>query len=157
MHVLLDVDGEEFDLYLVREGDVVKVEVGGETFDAKLDEAGAVTIGGETFRLEVEEDNIKLDGRVVPFRVADLQSGGAPGAHAAGGARTGKVKPPMPGKIVSIAVKEGQDVSAGQLLLVLEAMKMQNEIVAPGAGKVKKVNVKPGQNVEAKDVLVELE
>ena len=44
-----------------------------------------------------------------------------------------------------------------QLLLVLEAMKMQNEIVAPGPGTVKKLHVKPGQTVEAKDVLVELE
>jgi pyruvate carboxylase len=157
MHVLLEVDGEEFDLYLVREGDVVKVEVGGETLEAKLG-VGTVTIGDRTFQVEIgEQATVKLDGRDVPFRVADFQSGGAPGAHNAGASRAGKVKPPMPGKIVSVAVQEGQDVVAGQLLLVLEAMKMQNEITAPGAGKVKKVNVKPGQNVEAKDVLVELE
>lgn len=156
MHVMLEVEGEEFDLYLVREGDVVKVEVGGETFEAKVGEAGVVTLGGKPFHVVVDDKRVTVDGRDLAYRVLDFQSGGAPGAH--GGARkAAKVKPPMPGKIVSVAVQEGQEVKAGQLLLVLEAMKMQNEIPAPSPGVVKKVHVKPGQNVEAKDVLVELE
>src|SRR5439155_5250038 len=127
-----------------------------ETLEAKLG-VGTIAIGERTFQIEIGDASVKLDGHDVPFRVADFQSGGAPGAHNAGAARVGKIKPPMPGKIVSVAVQEGQEVAAGQLLFVLEAMKMQNEVTAPGAGKVKKVNVKPGQNVEAKDVLVELE
>ena len=156
MHVMLEVDGEEFDLYLVREGDVVKVEVGGETFEAKVGETGVVTIGDKRMHVVVNDKAVNVDGHDLPFRVLDYQSAGAPGAH--GGARkAAKVKPPMPGKIVSIAVQEGQEVQGGQILLVLEAMKMQNEIAAPSPGVVKKVHVKPGQNVEAKDVLVELE
>lgn len=156
MHVMLDVDGEEHDLYLVREGDVIKVEAGGETFEARISETGVVTIGDRKFHVVVNDKSVNVDGHDLPFRVLDYQSAGAPGAH--GGARkAAKVKPPMPGKIVSIAVQEGQEVQAGQLLLVLEAMKMQNEIPAPSAGTVKKVHVKPGQNVEAKDVLIELE
>ena len=157
MHVLLDVDGEEFDLYLVREGDVVKVEVGGETFDVKVGDMGTVTLGGHTHHVLLGDRSVTLDGREVSFRVADFQSGGAPGAHSAGAGRGAKVKPPMPGKIVSLAVKEGDEVKPGQILLVLEAMKMQNEIPSPTAGTVKKVHVKPGQNVEAKDVLLEIE
>jgi glutaconyl-CoA/methylmalonyl-CoA decarboxylase subunit gamma len=156
MHVVLEVDGEEHDLYVAREGDAVKVEVGGETFAAKVGEGGLVTIGDRTFKIELQERAVLVDGREVPFRVADFQAGGAPGAHE-GPHRAAKVKPPMPGKIVSVAVKEGDAVKAGQLLLVLEAMKMQNEIVAPSPGTVKKLHAKPGQTVEAKDVLVELE
>jgi biotin carboxyl carrier protein len=155
MHVMLELDGEEFDLYLAREGDVVKVEVGGETFDVKL-EGGTVTVGGRTLRVELRDSCVLLDGHEVPFRVADFQSGGAPGAHGVA-RKAAKVKPPMPGKIVAVHCREGEDVNAGQVLVVLEAMKMQNEIAAPGPGKVVKVHVKPGQTVEAKDILVELE
>ncbi|MFA5862377.1 MAG: biotin/lipoyl-containing protein, partial [Candidatus Thermoplasmatota archaeon] len=90
------------------------------------------------------------------FRITDFQAAGAPGAH--GGARkAAKIKPPMPGKIVTVNVQEGQEVKAGQVLLVLEAMKMQNEIAATGVGTVKRVHVKAGQNVEVKDVLIEIE
>lgn len=175
MHVMLELDGEEYDLYLVREGDVVKVEVGGDTLEAKVAEGGigagahagddktrpagrgvAVTLAGQTVRVDIGERSVIVDGRELPYRVLDFHSAGAPGAHG-GPRKAAKIKPPMPGKIVNVAVKEGDDVQPGQLLVVLEAMKMQNEIVAPGAAKVKKVNVKPGQTVEAKDVLVELE
>jgi biotin carboxyl carrier protein len=155
MHVILEVDGEEHDLYIARDGDVVKVEIGGETYAAKVTDAGVV-IGDRTFKIDLQERAVLVDGREVPFRVADFQAAGAPGAHE-GPARAAKVKPPMPGKIVSIHAHEGDQVKAGQLLLVLEAMKMQNEIVAPSPGTVKKLHVKPGQTVEAKDVLVELE
>ena len=156
MRAVIEVDGEEFDLYLVREGDVIKVEVGGETFEAKVGESGVVTIGDRRMHVVVNDKSVNVDGHDLAYRVLDYQSAGAPGAH--GGARkAAKVKPPMPGKIVSVSVQEGQEVQAGQILLVLEAMKMQNEIPAPGPGVVKKVHVKPGQNVEAKDVLIELE
>lgn len=64
---------------------------------------------------------------------------------------------PMPGMVKSVAVKVGDAVSEGQEMLVLEAMKMQNSLVAGKQGKVKKVNVKEGQTVSADDVLIELE
>lgn len=156
MHVLLELDGEEFDLYLVREGDIVRVEVGGDTFDAKVGDGGAITIGQRAFTVSLGDSTVKVNGQDLPFRITDFQSGGAPGAH--GGARkAARIKPPMPGKIVSVNVQEGQEVKAGTILIVLEAMKMQNEIAATGVGTVKRVHVKPGQNVEVKDVLIELE
>ena len=156
MHVILDVEGEEHDLYLARDGDVVKVEIGGETYACRITPTGDVQIGERTFRVAIGDRAVNVDGRDVAFRVADFQSSGAPGAHE-GPSRAAKIKPPMPGKIVNVAVKEGDAVKAGTLLLVLEAMKMQNEIVAPGPGHVKKISVKPGQTVEAKDVLIEIE
>ncbi len=63
---------------------------------------------------------------------------------------------PMPGKIVEILTEEGRDVRAGEPLLILEAMKMQNEIQAPVAGKVKKIHVKAGQSVLKDDIMVEI-
>jgi len=64
---------------------------------------------------------------------------------------------PMPGIILSIAVKEGDEVNAGDAILVLEAMKMENEIHAPRAGKVKKIHVSAGAEVQSGSELVELE
>ena len=63
----------------------------------------------------------------------------------------------MPGIILSIAVKEGDEVNAGDTILVLEAMKMENEIHAPRAGKVKKVHVSEGAEVRSGSELVEFE
>jgi glutaconyl-CoA decarboxylase len=61
---------------------------------------------------------------------------------------------PMPGKIISIAVKEGQTVQSGDLLLVLEAMKMENEIFSHVSGIVKAINVTPGAPVNPGDPMV---
>ena len=156
MRVLIEIDGEEHEVAIARSGETVKIEVGGEAFEAKVGENGVVTLGKETHAVRLTGDReATLDGRTLTFRIVDLHSGGGPGEK--GGARGARVKPPMPGKIVSVAVNEGDEVQAGQVLLILEAMKMQNEIVSPAAGLVKKVHVRPGQNVESKDVLIELE
>lgn len=72
----------------------------------------------------------------------------------AAGAGEHSVDAPMPGKIVKVVVEEGQSVKAGDVLLVLEAMKMQNEITADADGTVKAVNVEAGQNVKVKESLV---
>ncbi|MBI4460490.1 MAG: pyruvate carboxylase [Acidobacteria bacterium] len=68
-----------------------------------------------------------------------------------------QVGAPFPGAIASIAVELGQQVAAGERLLVMEAMKMQNSINAPLAGTVSRLLVQPGQSVEAKDLLVVIE
>ncbi len=64
---------------------------------------------------------------------------------------------PMPGKIVDIMVEENLLINEGDSLIILEAMKMQNEIKSSVKGTVKKVNIKPGENVNKNDVLVEIE
>ena len=60
---------------------------------------------------------------------------------------------PMPGKVVRVLVESGSAVAAGQGLLVVEAMKMQNEIKSPKEGKVERINVREGQAVNAGEVL----
>ncbi|MBA7570169.1 hypothetical protein ES708_11916 [subsurface metagenome] len=63
---------------------------------------------------------------------------------------------PMPGKIVEILVDPGTKVKEGEALLILEAMKMQNEITAPAAGNIKKIFVRQNDIVNKEDVLVEI-
>jgi biotin carboxyl carrier protein len=60
----------------------------------------------------------------------------------------------MPGLIVSVPVNEGQAVEKGDVLLILESMKMQNELKSPRAGSVSRVRVKPGDRVEQKETLL---
>ena len=62
----------------------------------------------------------------------------------------------MPGKIIEVKVSVGQAVKAGDTLLILEAMKMQNEIAAPADGTVKAINVTAGQSVKVRESLVVL-
>jgi biotin carboxyl carrier protein len=71
------------------------------------------------------------------------------------GAKT--INAPMPGTILSIEVNAGDSVKKGQVLLILEAMKMENEIVAPDDGKIVSVNVEKGASVNVGDVLVSMQ
>lgn len=125
-----------------------------------------VTVNGQTFEVEVEE--IKESAATSQTRstsVVSLQSEVAqkppvtfPPAPALGTATaSGSITAPMPGNILSIKVKEGEEVQAGKVLLILEAMKMENEIVAPQNGTVKKIYVTAGQSVNTGDLLLSLE
>jgi len=67
-----------------------------------------------------------------------------------------RIPAPMPGKIVEFLVEENQQIKEGEPLLILEAMKMQNEIQSPITGKVKKIHVKSGQKVLKDDLMIEL-
>ncbi|ASJ06533.1 acetyl-CoA carboxylase biotin carboxyl carrier protein subunit [Thermococcus pacificus] len=80
----------------------------------------------------------------------------APAAPTPAPAGEGVVTAPMPGKILRILVKEGEQVKTGQGLLILEAMKMENEIPAPKDGVVKKILVKEGDTVDTGQALIEL-
>lgn len=64
------------------------------------------------------------------------------------------IKAPMPGLIVAIPISEGQNVTAGQTLIILESMKMQNELKAPRDGIVQRISVQQGETVEQKRVLI---
>ena len=68
----------------------------------------------------------------------------------------GNIRAPMPGIVVSIAVKEGDEISAGDTILVMEAMKMENNITATSSGTVKKIHVQAGEEVSNNQLLVEL-
>lgn len=105
--------------------------------DASAPDACEATVGSR--RVAVSFANLRPRGR---RSVSAAQSGLQP------------VAAPMPGKVVRVLVEPGAAVEAGQGLLVLEAMKMQNELRAPRAGRVHQLLVSPGQAVNAGDILV---
>ena len=72
-------------------------------------------------------------------------------------AEAGSLKAPMPGKIIQLVVQEGDTVSAGQAVIILEAMKMENELKTTIDGTVKRIAVEKGQSVEKNELLLEIE
>ena len=106
---------------------------------------------------------VLVDGVPIEIEVDGLPAAEIPGPPAASGVRTDasigqvtEVRAPMLGVIVSVAVSVGQEVSAGDQLCVLEALKLQQSIRAPVAGVVRAAHVQPGQGVSAGLVLLEL-
>ncbi len=116
--------------------------VGGVSYVADVSEqegASVVHVGGETYEVQVEEHTrytIRTQGGLATQR----------------GART--LTAPLPGRITHVAVQPGDAVSPGDTLLVIEAMKMENEFKASAAGRVVEVRVAAGQAVNAGDVLL---
>ncbi len=78
------------------------------------------------------------------------------GMDASAGKKTGDLKAPMPGLVIDVAVSEGQQVKKGDTLVVLEAMKMENTLKAPGDAVVKKIHIEKGVTVEKNQVLIQL-
>ena len=70
--------------------------------------------------------------------------------------KTGFITAPMPGKIIEIFAEENAIINEGDVLLILEAMKMQNEILSTISGTIKKISVKQGDNVNKDDVMIEI-
>jgi biotin carboxyl carrier protein len=127
-----------------------------------MTEKRKVIVDGQEFEVEVEVENGKwlatVEGRTFEIEIPD--SGPVvKKRRAAGGKKkkSGTVSANIPGKIVTIEVEVGQEVTEGQVILILEAMKMQNEIQAPVSGKVVSVNCEEGQSIEANVPLVVIE
>ncbi len=120
----------------------------------------SLLIDGKSFEAFVNPDEdqwqVLLLGRQYQVRVEDAREKRLRAA-AGGGAEGGgdfQLKAPMPGLVVAVPVEENQVVEKGQVLLVLESMKMQNELRSPRAGKVQRIKVKPGETVEQRQVLL---
>ncbi len=103
---------------------------------------------------------ITVNGTVYDVTVEEGAAGSAASAPKAaapaGAAGSVKVNAPMPGKILSVKASAGQAVKKGDVIMILEAMKMENEVVAPQDGTVASINVAAGDSVEAGAVLATL-
>ncbi len=160
------------------------VRVDDEEFVVEIDEMGNVTLDGEPvdvdlaripdqpvyslllehrsyeFAAEEVRDGyaILLQGEQYIARVEDEYRRRLMGGRARPAPTTSdmNITAPIPGRIVKVEVREGDEVADGQPLVILEAMKMENEIRAPHAGMVQRVHVDPGQNVEQGQVLITL-
>ena len=107
-----------------------------------------VTVNGSLYEIEVEE----MDASAVSTAPA-AKAAPAAAPVAAAPAAGAQVKAPMPGNILDVKVTAGQSVKKGDVLVILEAMKMENEIQAPCDGKVTGVNVRKGDTVETQALL----
>lgn len=115
-----------------------------------------ITVNGTAYDVAVEE----LGAGAAPAATAPVAAP-APVAKPAAPAATGSagsisVESPMPGKILSVKASAGTAVKKGEVILILEAMKMENEVVAPEDGTVASINVSAGDAVEAGDTLATL-
>jgi biotin carboxyl carrier protein len=120
----------------------------------------SVTVNGVVYDVVVEE--VAADAAPAPVAAPAVKSAPAaapaPAAKPAAPAANAKcsVSAPMPGNILAVNVKVGDKVAKGAVLCILEAMKMENEVMAPEAGTVTSVTVSKGSTVQAGDVLVTL-
>lgn len=114
-----------------------------------------VTVNGSVYEIVLEViDKADIKTPAAPIAAPAPAASAAPVAPAAAGATT--ITAPMPGTILKVNVANGQAVKKGDVLMVLEAMKMENEIMAPADGTVSSVNVNAGASVEAGSVLCTL-
>jgi biotin carboxyl carrier protein len=109
---------------------------------------------GGVRRREVLVDGFRFEVEVEPERTARLRERASRGRASAAHGGPQEIRAIIPGKVVSVLVAAGEAVTAGQQLLVVEAMKMQNELRSPREGTVERVGVAPGVNIEIGDLLV---
>lgn len=116
-----------------------------------------ITVNGTSYDVTVEElaGGAAAPVAAAPAPVAVSAPAAAPAAPA-GGAGSIKVSSPMPGKILAVKANVGDSVKKGQVILILEAMKMENEVVAPEDGTIASIDVTVGAMVESGDTLATL-
>ncbi len=116
-----------------------------------------ITVNGNTYQVQVEEGEASsVSSPVTPLAKPTQVAPKAEVKASTGAAGSIKVESPMAGKILAVKANVGQSVKRGEVLLVLEAMKMENEIVAPEDGTVASINVAAGDAVETGQVLATL-
>lgn len=116
-----------------------------------------ITVNGTAYDVQVEELGAgAAPAPVAAAPVAAPKAAPAPAAAPAGGTGSVQVNAPMPGTVVSVKVTQGQSVKKGDTLVILEAMKMENEIAAPQDGTVASINCAKGESVDSGKLLVSL-
>ena len=154
MRLRIAVDGRERDVSVDGDPPEVRVTVDGRTVPVRVAVDGTsatAEVEGRLLRLAFG-GGVRIDGAPHVVHVSWL----AEDIAGEGTDASVDVRPPMPGRVVKILVRTGESVKRGAPLVVLEAMKMQNEIPAPIAGTVREVRVREGDAVSVADVLVRL-
>jgi biotin carboxyl carrier protein len=141
----VSVDGvlHQIDFMPVGDQQVYSLVVNGKSVDANVylnDDTWQVLFQGNLYSATVEDEREKRLRAALGGRVADHED-----FH---------LKAPMPGMVISIPVEEGQTIQKGEVLAVLESMKMQNELRSPRDGRVIRVRIKPGDRVEQKETIL---
>lgn len=154
----VEVNGKQHEVAIVERLGELVIEVDGEPFDAaytEVDDLGQVVVlhEGQSYALSIEGDenqaSITLAGHHYDVVIEDERERAAHAAERASGKSGGIVTAVMPGVVVEVLVKKGDSIEKGAPLLILSAMKMQNEIAATASGVVKELFVSAGQAVAA--------
>src|SRR6266508_3270991 len=162
MKYITNVEGKQF---LVEIIDEKHVSVDGKVYEVDFESVSgqpvySLIVDGRSHESYIYQgdDNwqVLLRGRLYPVTVEDEREKRLRSAAGGGVAETGEfhLRAPMPGLVVTILVEEGQSIKKGQVLLILESMKMQNELKSPRDGVIGRVRVKPGETVEQKQTLL---
>jgi acetyl/propionyl-CoA carboxylase alpha subunit len=163
MTVWLEMDGKRVRVELpsADAGGGMTCMVDGQSLlvDARILQAGVLSlvVEGRQYRCVLDGDGVVIGGRRFGFEVSDPRSMQGRRGAGAGTAGPRAVKAPMPGRVVRVLVATGDEVAEQQGVVVIEAMKMQNELKSPKAGRVARVAVAEGDTVGAGDVLVVVE
>jgi len=166
MKYYVEVNGRERLVELSERLGKLTASVDGQVIDIayeSVDDLGQLLVlsNGKSYGVSIEGESTEIDitiaGHVYDVRVEDERERAAHAAERASNKAGGLVKSIMPGVVVELLVTEGQEVAAGQPLLILEAMKMQNEIEASHAGVIRTIHVKESEAVAAGAKLVHIE
>ena len=128
-----------------------------------MSEKRKVTVNGVEYEVEIQLDDgnweVSIDGNLYEVEIDQASRRGPRekrDSSIRGRSTSGLISSAIPGKIVSVLVSEGDKVDSGSVVIVLEAMKMQNEIKAGIDGKVEKIMCEPGERIEANVPLMEI-
>lgn len=140
-----------------RKGDLILVN--GQEFPWSVKD-NTVNVGGNPHTVKIEGNSASVDGiayAIEPQGLAEPRAGKAQKKSTAELDQPGVITAVMPGLVIKINKQEGERVEAGEVVMILEAMKMQNELHARQSGVVKKLHVKQGESVEMRQVLAVIE
>ena len=165
MKYITTFDEQEFTVEIL---DEKHVSVNGKTYKIDFEAVSgqpvySLIVDGKSHEAYVQEsdDNwqVLLRGRLYSIQVEDEREKRLRAAAGGGVAETGEyhLKAPMPGLVVAVSVEEGQEVKKGDVLLILESMKMQNELKSPRDGIVNRIKIKAGESVEQKQSMLSIQ
>ncbi len=163
MKTTLHSQGTPLTIEYDQQGEVYEATIDGQTLQARLlsvrDDSLTLLVDEKPLHIHIARDDqrtlVAIDGQVYEFTQAQEKSGRSIRREA--GKLDPEIRSPMPGKILQVLVSEGTQVESEQILILLEAMKMENALTAEGTAQVKKVHVSPGDLVELGQLLIELE
>ncbi|MFO7874104.1 MAG: biotin/lipoyl-containing protein [Bacteroidales bacterium] len=137
------IHGNEYEVHIKNvEVNLIELEVNGSTYEVEVDKAIQPAKTPKLVRSRVETPS-----KAKPEEGTGVKTPASP---------TGKIKSPLPGTVIKIMVNEGDTVKVGQKLMMLDAMKMENNIDSDKDGKVVSIPVRPGQSVMEGDTLIEI-
>ena len=160
-----EIEGVEYQIEILSDN---RITINGEPYKLNFQAlrqhlSYSLLLEGKSYEINIYQDNgvwkVLLRGNQFSVQVEDERERHLRMAAGQASIEEGKIplQAPMPGLVIDIQVKEGQEVDKGDVLVILESMKMQNELTAPRAGRITRIQTKKNEHVERKQVLLVLD